>query len=95
MSESEQVDKQFAAALETISKGGKEGPKLSNAEKLTFYGLFKQATVGKCNTKAPSSLKIVEKAKYDAWKGLGDMSQTDAKKKFLEEFAKKQPKAKL
>ena len=81
--------------MELIQKGGKEGPKLSNQDKLTFYAYFKQATVGKCNIPAPSRLKIVEKAKFDAWNALGDMSKTEAKQKFLKEFNAKLPKAKL
>ena len=93
--DAEKVDKQFNAALVVISQSGKEGPKMSNNEKLTFYALFKQATVGKCNVPAPSRLKMVDKAKWDAWNGLGSMTQTEAKAKFVAEFMKKQPDAKL
>lgn len=89
------VDKQFAAAQAYISKGGKDGPKLSNNDKLKFYALFKQATVGPVNIKQPSRTSFVARAKYDAWKGLGSMSQTEAKKTFLQEFFKMQPNAKL
>jgi len=35
------VEKQFKAANDIISKGGKDGPKLSNTDKLKFYALFK------------------------------------------------------
>ena len=69
-----EIEKQFKAAQDIISKGGKEGPKLSNNEKLVFYGLYKQATVGKCNIKAPGRLDVVARAKYDAWNALGSMS---------------------
>ena len=95
MADTANVDKQFLAALEVIQKGGKDGPKLSNNEKLTFYALFKQATIGKCNIPAPSRLKLIEKAKFDAWNALGSMSQQEAKQNFLKEFEAKTPKAKL
>lgn len=90
-----EIEKQFKAAQDIISKGGKEGPKLSNNEKLVFYGLYKQATVGKCNIKAPGRLDVVARAKYDAWNALGNMSQTEARQKFLKEFQSKMPAAKL
>lgn len=56
MVDNQDIEKQFNTANEIISKGGNNGPKLSNADKLKFYALFKQATVGKCNGKAPSSI---------------------------------------
>jgi hypothetical protein len=34
-------------------------PSISNEDKLAFYALFKQATTGENNTKAPSRLKVV------------------------------------
>lgn len=38
--------------------------KITNELKLSFYGLFKQGSVGPCNEKAPSRLKLVERAKW-------------------------------
>ena len=89
------VEKQFKAANEIITKGGKDGPKMSNADKLKFYALFKQSTTGKCNIKAPSSMQMVAKAKYDAWNALGSMTQVEAKKQFVQQFTKVMPNAKL
>lgn len=54
-----------------------------NDVKLKIYALFKQATVGKCNTKKPGMMDFVGKAKWDAWNGLGDISQDDAKQKYI------------
>lgn len=34
-----------------------------------------QATEGPCNTPKPGMLDFVNKAKWDAWKSLGDISQ--------------------
>jgi len=52
--------------------------------KLQIYALFKQATTGKCNAKKPSALNFVAKAKWDAWSKLGDMSQDDAQKTYID-----------
>jgi hypothetical protein len=38
--------------------------KITNDLKLKFYGLFKQGTTGPCNEKAPSRLKLIERAKW-------------------------------
>lgn len=37
---------------------------LSNEQKLQFYGLYKQATVGNVNTPQPWSINMVAKAKW-------------------------------
>ncbi len=46
-----------------------------NEAKLKLYGLFKQSTVGTVNTKRPGMTDFVGKAKWDAWKALGSMTQ--------------------
>ena len=92
----QQVDQQFAAVLAIVNAPTKDGKvSLSNADKLKFYALFKQATVGPCTTPQPSRMKVVERAKHDAWKKCGKMSALDAKKQFVAEFTKIQPNAKL
>ena len=52
--------------------------KLSSDQKLAFYGLFKQATVGPCDKPQPGLLEMVERAKWKAWKALGRMSKDEA-----------------
>lgn len=66
----------------------------TNDEKLKFYGLFKQATVGKVNTKRPGMLDFVGKAKWDAWNALGDMSAEEAMEQYVEEYEKMEVKMK-
>lgn len=34
-----------------------------------------QSTIGKCNAPKPGMMDFVGKAKWEAWNGLGDMSQ--------------------
>ena len=46
-------------------------------------GLFKQATTGACNTPKPGMMDFVGKAKWEAWSGLGSMSQDDAQKAYI------------
>ena len=98
MSTDEQINAAFAAANEFVSKGSKDMPiTLTNSDKLTFYALHKQATAGACSGAQPSKLNVIARAKYDAWKALGSMSQKDAKLKYIEELKSKVPalKAKL
>uniref|UniRef100_A0A8D0BMN7 Delta(3)-Delta(2)-enoyl-CoA isomerase n=1 Tax=Salvator merianae TaxID=96440 RepID=A0A8D0BMN7_SALMN len=60
----------------------KEDP--GNEVKLNLYALFKQATEGPCNTTKPGMLDFVNKAKWDAWKSLGNLSQDGARQKYIE-----------
>lgn len=53
---------------------------------LRFYGLYKQATEGKCNQPKPSFWAVINKAKWDAWKCLGNMPKEEAMKKYVEEL---------
>ncbi|XP_053323561.1 enoyl-CoA delta isomerase 2 [Spea bombifrons] len=55
-----------------------------NDVKLKLYALFKQATQGLCNAPKPSMLDFVNKAKWDAWKSLGGMTQDDARQSYVE-----------
>ena len=55
-----------------------------NEAKLKIYGLFKQATTGPCNTPKPGLLDVVGKAKWQAWKDLGQMSKQHAEKAYVE-----------
>ena len=53
---------------------------------LRFYGLYKQATEGKCNQPKPSFWAVINKAKWDAWKYLGNMPKEEAMKKYVDEL---------
>merc|ERR1711962_238539 len=50
----------------------------SNDEKLQVYSLYKQCTVGDCNTDKPGMLDMKGKAKWEAWNKLKGMSQAGA-----------------
>ncbi|KAI4461302.1 acyl-coa-binding protein acbp [Holotrichia oblita] len=55
----------------------------SDSDSLELYSLFKQATVGDCNTERPGALDVKGKAKWDAWNGKKGVSQDEAKEKYI------------
>jgi len=53
---------------------------------LKFYSYFKQATQGPCTGSRPAFYDIAGRAKYDAWKKLGNMSREEAMAKYVDEL---------
>ncbi len=73
MEETSNLEKTFVACWSHMEDSVDSGKlKLSNNEKLTFYGLYKFAANGECKVEAPSRLRIIERAKWDAWKKMGN-----------------------
>jgi diazepam-binding inhibitor (GABA receptor modulating acyl-CoA-binding protein) len=70
----------FEAAAEEV-KNLKTKP--NNDELLKLYALFKQGSVGDCNTSRPGMLDLKGKAKWDAWNALKGKSQDDAKNDYV------------
>jgi len=59
----------------------------SKNDLLQFYAFYKQSTVGALDTKTqsrPSFFKIQERAKYDAWNGIGAMDKTTAMQSYVD-----------
>lgn len=56
---------------------------LSDEVKLQVYGLYKQATVGDCNTPKPAMFEFVNKAKWDSWNSLKGMPRASAMKSYI------------
>ncbi len=50
---------------------------------LQLYGLYKQATVGDCNTTKPSFINIKESSKWNSWTERKGLSKEDAMKKYV------------
>lgn len=69
----------------------KSNLKLSNDQKLTFYALFKQATIGPCNTPKPSLLYVYDRTKWNSWNDLGKMNKDEAILRYLNELEKVAP----
>lgn len=62
--------------------------KPSDQEMLELYSLYKQATVGDCNTTRPGMLDFTGKAKWDAWDARKGTSKEDAESKYIETVKK-------
>ncbi|ESL08229.1 acyl-CoA binding protein [Trypanosoma rangeli SC58] len=54
--------------------------------KLTFYGLYKQATTGDVNVSKPWVMDFVGRAKWDAWNRLCGMSPDEAMRRYTAEL---------
>lgn len=79
------LKEQFEFAAEQIKTlPVKNGP--SDSEKLTMYGLYKQATVGDCNTTRPSMLDFTGKKKWDSWNSRKGTSINDAMTQYCDNF---------
>ena len=67
-----------AAAVASIAK------RLTSADKLRVYGLYKQATEGPCVSPKPRLLEGMTKhAKWTAWSELGDLDAGAAKRAYV------------
>lgn len=80
MSDTPTLQEQFAEAAERI-KTRSQRP--DNNTMLKLYSLYKQSTLGKCNTSQPWAVQLEARAKWDAWNALGDLSKDDAMKRYV------------
>jgi peroxisomal 3,2-trans-enoyl-CoA isomerase len=83
-----EIQKNFEFIVDAVKNStplAEGGP--TDTEKLKFYALYKQATVGKCNTTQPWAFNVVERAKWNAWNDLGNMSKQTAMLKYCEHYA--------
>lgn len=58
---------------------------------LTFYGLYKQATVGPCNIPKPGIFNLQAKAKWNAWNDLGNTPKDVAMVRYVDEMEQLRP----
>ncbi len=72
---------QFDAAV-AASKQLPERP--DNMTLLKMYALFKQASSGDVEGERPGFTDMVNRAKYDAWKGLEGTSQEEAMQQYID-----------
>ncbi|KAJ3302472.1 acyl-CoA binding domain-containing protein 6 [Kappamyces sp. JEL0829] len=70
----------FATAQEIVKAGSAS---LASETLLQFYALYKQAVVGKCSTPKPSFFDFEAKAKWEAWKQVGELSQSQAAAQYI------------
>ncbi|KAI9015127.1 acyl CoA binding protein-domain-containing protein [Gaertneriomyces semiglobifer] len=56
----------------------------SDKKKVELYGLYKQATVGPCDTQRPGWFDVAGRYKWDAWSKLGKLSKEQAMQSYVE-----------
>ncbi len=83
MSKSE-IEENFNFAVEQIRNSSSKDSKHSDDIKLKFYALYKQATIGKCNISQPWAYHVVDRAKWNAWNNLGNISKETAMTQYCE-----------
>lgn len=82
---SNEITDSFNFAVEQVRSPDTKNSRLpTDAERLQFYALYKQATVGKCTTAQPWAIQVVERAKWNAWNSLGTMSKETAMLKYCD-----------
>lgn len=70
---------------------GLEAKALPDELRLLLFTLYKQATEGPCNEPKPWSWNVIETAKWQGWKQLGDMSKVDAMRHYVHQLEQNQP----
>ncbi|CAB4256784.1 similar to Saccharomyces cerevisiae YGR037C ACB1 Acyl-CoA-binding protein, transports newly synthesized acyl-CoA esters from fatty acid synthetase (Fas1p-Fas2p) to acyl-CoA-consuming processes [Maudiozyma barnettii] len=71
--------------FEEKAKAVNDLPTKPNTEELLkLYALYKQATVGDCNTDRPGIFNLKDRSKWDAWNKVKGTSQDDAEKQYIE-----------
>lgn len=87
--EDEEVDtadlvQEYFQAVKLVQKGKPRKGKISNEEKMTLYGLFKQVNQGDLNQPKPGMLSGLEaRGKWNAWNSRRGMEKTDAMKEYI------------
>jgi diazepam-binding inhibitor (GABA receptor modulating acyl-CoA-binding protein) len=72
-------EEEFKAAADSLQ----DMHGMKDEEKLQFYGLYKQGTVGNVNTKKPSFFDFVGQKKWDSWKSYEGFPQESAKMAYV------------
>jgi diazepam-binding inhibitor (GABA receptor modulating acyl-CoA-binding protein) len=78
------LKEQFEQAVQLASSEEGGTWPLTQDEKLMMYACFKQVNVGPCQGERPGMFQLTARKKYDAWKGVENMSPEDAMKKYIE-----------
>lgn len=83
------LEDKFNAAVNVIRSLPKSGSyQPSNELMLRFYSYFKQATEGPCDKPKPGFWDVVNRAKWESWNRLGDMSREDAMQQYVNQLHK-------
>ena len=71
---------EFEMAIENVKKL----KNITDLQKLSLYGLYKQATIGNININKPSFWDRVGLAKWNAWNNNKNLTNDEAKNKYVE-----------
>ncbi len=72
-----------------LVRNGKTEKTITNDDKLDFYSLYKQFSVGNVNIVRPNGIFNFEgKAKWDAWKKQEGISKKIAEERYIEKAKK-------
>ena len=77
------LEKKFKKAVWLI-RNGPPNPNTTTAQKLQYYALFKQATLGDVQGTQPWAVQLEARAKWDAWAALKGMSKEEAMQKYID-----------
>lgn len=77
----------FERAVEFVRSMPPKGAEQPSTElKLRFYALYKQATVGDCDSPQPSFYQFEAKSKWNAWMGVKGMAKEQAQAEYVREL---------
>ncbi|XP_028028711.1 acyl-CoA-binding domain-containing protein 5 isoform X1 [Bombyx mandarina] len=83
------LEEKFNAAVNVIRSLPKSGSyQPSNELMLRFYSYYKQATEGPCDKPKPGFWDVVNRAKWESWNKLGNMTANEAMQAYVEELHK-------
>ena len=74
------IEKEFQKYSQEIKK---IKTKPSDKDLLILYGLYKQSTIGDCNTEKPGFLKFKEKSKWESWNSYKGKNKEDSMKLYI------------
>lgn len=69
--------------FEKAAESAKKLTNVGNEDLLSLYGLYKQATVGDCNTDKPGFFDMKGQAKWTAWDSRRGTDKEKAMKRYI------------
>lgn len=78
------LQEQFEKVAKSLETKPELADSLSNEKKLEIYSLFKQGTIGDCNTDKPGMLDFKGKAKWEAWNARKGTPKEEAQQAYID-----------
>ena len=88
--EKEMISEAFEDAARCVELLASSG-RLPDADLLRLYACYKQATAGACRAQRPGIFSLAARRKFDAWKALGEMTELEAMRRYVEILTELQP----